>query len=330
MKFISLTQLVFLALLGSFLSIWSCRREVVIPLPAIVGKPSAATTGCMFVGAPGSMTLTMRLDIYVVDRNGRQVAGLSNTNFTIPTVSGRTYQLTSVSSDNLAAKPGGYSAMLLLDQSGSILTSDPNDLRIQASKIFLDYLGASDVAALASFPGTYDYFHLHSGFTRDTKRMKSSLDTLSYTEGGGTPLYEATMDATDYTARYGATTNKAVIIFTDGQSSGALDATIQNAQQKGIPLYTVGLSSGINVNVLARMASETCGAFFYAKDAEQLITSFGTLGNLLRGSAKVYRTNWSIVRNSGTWRTGDIITNTLKVTIPNSEAIEVPFWLTIK
>lgn len=320
-------------LLGSFLLVWGCRREVEIALPnqpKIEGKPSAATTGCMFVGAPGSATLTMRLDVYAVDKNGRQIGGLNQANFAIATAAGRTYQLQKVTPAALVNKPGGYSALMLLDQSGSIISNDPKDLRISAGKIFMDYMSPDDVVALASFPSRSGNFKLHSRFTRQTDGMKRSLDSLANTESGGTPLYEATILATDYTALNGPTANKAVIVFTDGQASGALDQCIANAQQKGIPLFTIGLTNGVNVEVLSRMASETCGAFFYARDAEQLVTSFGTLGNLLRGKAQVYRTDWTIVRSSGTWRVGDIVTSTVKLTIPNGDVIDVPFWLKVK
>ncbi|MBD2751844.1 vWA domain-containing protein [Spirosoma validum] len=339
MKTLTHFQRLTVLLLGTFVLTWSCRREVEVPLPAlpkIVGKPSAATVGCMFVGAPGSSTLTMRLDIYVVDKNGRQVNGLKQTDFTIPTASGRTYQLQRLTSTALTDKAGGYSAMILLDQSGSIIDNDPKDLRIDASKIFMDYMGSDDVVALSSFSGsrlgpnfTYN-FTLHSRFAHETSRMKRSLDSLSDNEGGGTPLYEATTLATNYAAQNGPTSNKAVIVFTDGQASGDLDGCIANAQQKGIPLYTIGLTNGVDVAVLSRMATETCGAFFYAKDAEQLVTSFGTLGNLLRGKAQVYRTEWTIVRSSGTWRTGEIVTSTMKVALPNGDPLDVPFWIKVK
>lgn len=334
MKKLILFRTIVLLFIGSLLLVSSCRREVEVPLPAlpvIEGKPSAATTGCMFVGAPGSATLTMRLDVYAVDKNGRQISGLKATNFTIPTASGLTYGLQKVSSTALTTKTGGYSAMMLMDQSGSIADTDPQDLRIQAGKIFMDYIGTDDVAALSTFSGYNTYtFSLRSKFTHEKEGMKKSLDSLARRVTGGTPLYEATVAATNYTDKNAPTSNKAVIVFTDGQASGDLDGCIANAQQKGIPLFTIGLTSGVNVQVLSRMATETCGAFFYAKDAEQLVTSFGTLGNLLRGKVQVYRTEWTIVRSSGIWRTGDVVTSSIKLTIPNADPLDVPFWLKVK
>ncbi|MEZ0540253.1 vWA domain-containing protein [Fibrella arboris] len=327
-----------LLLISIFLLTWSCRREVEVPLPArpqIVGKPSVASLGGLVTGAVGGDKIEFRVDMYVVDRSGKYVQGLNQSNFGITATSPAsfTYSLAKLEVVNQAAKTGGYSAMLLLDQSGSILSTDPKDLRISASKIFLDYLGTSDQAGLASF--TDDYFgavKVHQTFSRNTAAMKKSLDTLATTEDGGTPLYYSSVLMTDYTATNAKTANKAVIIFTDGEntnSSATLANAIDRAKNQGVPLYMVGLSNGVNVSVLSRMANETGGAFFYAKDAEQLVTSFGTLGNLLRGSAQLYRSTWTAARRTGKWTSGQIISETIKVALPNGDIIDVPFYLQI-
>ena len=91
----------------------------------------------------------------------------------------------------------------------------------------------------------------------------------------------------------------------------------------------VGLSSGVNTQVLSQMANETGGAFFFAKDAEQLVTTFGTLGNLLRGSAQLYRSAWVATRRTGNWTSGSVIAETIKIILPNNEVIETPFYVKV-
>ncbi|GAB3926005.1 vWA domain-containing protein [Larkinella terrae] len=316
----------------------SCRKEVeiVLPGPLIEGQPSAASMAGKPLSTAGS-AFKFTVDLYVVNKSGRYVSGLSKQHFSIPdnTVSQRKYTLDDVKTASLVNKPGGYSAMILLDQSGSILTTDPNDLRIEGSKIFLDYLGKDDYVSLVSFPtnSSDSRAKYHKGFSRDINAMKASLDTLAQTERGGTPLYKTAFEVTNYTAANAKTVNKAVIVFTDGADTDggkSLQNVIDNAVQKSIPIFTVGLSSGVDVNVLSQMANETGGAFFWAKDAKQLITSFGTLGNLLRGTAQVYRTYWTVTRATGTWRAGDVVTGTIKVDLKNGEIIEVPFWVKVQ
>ena len=341
MKTLTLFRFVAILFIGSLLIVSSCRREVEVPLPSgpkIEGKPSAASLGGMTTGQTGTDKMEFRVDLYVVDRSGRYVQGLKPGNFAITATSPSsfTYTLSKLEVVGQTAKAGGYSALILLDQSGSIALgsapTDPNDLRIAASKIFLDYLGPNDQVAIASFTDSYtNSVVIHQGFSRNRNAMKKTLDSLSTTEGGNTPLYYSSVVATDYTAQNAKTANKAVIIFTDGENNrpGTLATTISNAKQKGIPLFTVGLSAGINTQVLSQMANETGGAFFYAKDAEQLVTSFGTLGNLLHGTAQLYRSTWVVTRKSGKWASGQIITETIRVVIPNGDTIDVPFYIQV-
>ncbi|WP_020607110.1 vWA domain-containing protein [Spirosoma spitsbergense] len=339
MKKLTLFRFTLLLFIGLFLVVSSCRREVEVPLPSVPkidGKPSAASLGGVATGQVGTDKIEFRVDLYVVDRSGRYVQGLKPADFTITATSpsSYTYALTKLEVVGQTAKAGGYSALLLMDQSGSIITTDPRDLRIDAGKIFLDYLGANDQVALASFTDSYtNSVILHQGFSRNKDVMKKTLDSLSKTEGGGTPLYYSSVQMTDYTAQNAKTNNKAIIIFTDGQNdtyrATSLNEAIASAKAKNTPLYTVGLSNGVNVQVLSQLANETGGAFFYAKNAEQLVTSFGTLGNLLRGAAQLYRSTWVATRRTGKWASGNIIAETIKVAIPNGDIIEAPFYIRI-
>lgn len=127
--------------------------------------------------------------------------------------------------------------------------------------------------------------------------------------------------------------NKAVIVFTDGQNTSggvSIDELIGNARSKNIQLHTVGLSQGVNKNVLARMAGETEGAFIFASDALQLITAFGTLGDLLSGTGQIYTVAWEASRPSS-WGNNVHIGNSVLVSIPGStDPIELPFLINIE
>ncbi|MCX6216077.1 vWA domain-containing protein [Spirosoma sp.] len=316
------------------IAISSCRRIIDLPVASLNAKPSAAATASLSTSSTGLEKLTFSVDVFVVDKNGRLITGLQPSNFKIINTVTNLYELIDVSTSNLTSKPGGYSAMLLLDQTGSISTTDPFNLRIEASKIFLNNLGTDDYTGLTSFTSSYtSVVKVHSGFTNKTEQMKKSLDTLALNVSGGTPLYTSTIQSVTYTAQKGPTANKAVIVFTDGENNVTTntleDATTKAIQQK-IPLFTVGLSTDVNVNVLAQMANETSGAFFYAKDAGQLISTFGTLGNLLQGQGQVYRTTWSVTRTGSKWATGQVISTTIYVTLFDGTVIEVPFWLKVK
>lgn len=316
------------------LGISSCRRIIDLPVASLNAKPSAAATASISTSPAGLDKITFSVDVFVVDKNGRLITGLKPENFKIINSVVNSYQLIDVTTSDLISKSGGYSAMLLLDQTGSISTTDPNNLRIEASKIFLNNLGANDYTAMMSFTSSYSGFvKLHSGFSKQTDGMKKTLDTLALNVSGGTPLYTSSIQSVTYTAQKGPTSNKAVIVFTDGENNvttNTLDDATAKAIQLKIPLFTVGLSTDVNVNVLAQMANETSGAFFYAKDAGQLISTFGTLGNLLQGKGQIYRTTWSVTKTGSKWAAGQIIATTIYVTLFDGTVIEVPFWLKVK
>jgi hypothetical protein len=80
---------------------------------------------------------------------------------------------------------------------------------------------------------------------------------------------------------------KAVVLFTDGGDTtcGSPEAcrarreqSIQGANDNQMRLFTIGLSSGVDVAALGELANRTGGAFLYADTAEQLFPLYGSLG----------------------------------------------------
>lgn len=279
----------------------SCKRTIEIEIPAIKGDPSGAiiTTKVISTGDK----YVFETDVHVVNERGQFVRNLGKNNFTIKdsTISGNKFgfSLLDLKNGTTSAK-GDYSAMLLLDQSGSIVSTDPDDARIDACKIFLNSLGGNDNVGLASFTGNYsNYFQIHQNFSRDIKPMISTLDILSYTEGGGTPLYYSAYGLVDYVDKNAINkSNKALILFTDGDdTNGGRTPTqiIEYANSKNVQIFTVGLGRSLgSLGILADIADKTNGYFMWAQDAKQLISYFGTLGKLLEGNAGYYRMRWEL------------------------------------
>ncbi len=194
---------------------------------------------------------------------------------------------------------GAYSADLVLDQSGSINDTDPNNLRLDAVKIFCSNLANSDYVLLSAFASggilSYDITK-YGDFTNNGKSYFSTIESLKDKVDGGTPLYQATAVAISTVYKEGPTSNKAVVIFTDGEDTEggwSIPELIDFAVSKGVRIYTVGLSSGINNKVLSRLAVKTGGAFIKAYNAPQLVSAFGTLGRILEGTAQIYSGVWT-------------------------------------
>ncbi|WP_118196554.1 vWA domain-containing protein [Albibacterium indicum] len=223
-------------------------------------------------------------------------------------------------------KAGNYSALLLMDQSGSISSTDPENYRLDAARIFSLNLGANNNVALWSFSGSN--YKAILDFTTDTANVIREIENLRDKEGGSTPLYRSQYEAITYTKGNSNKANKAVLTFTDGQNSGSgnSEEVVNHAKSQGITLYNIGLGD-VSTDLLLQQAVATKGAFMYAKDAKQLISFFGNLDKLLSHTATYYQTEWTVRSKSGEkpFQGQGQIKHEVKVTFPFGGQISVPF-----
>jgi hypothetical protein len=304
-----------------------------------IAAPIAAVVGARVVSS-NATSAVFAIDIFAADATGASINNLASTNFSIAgftsSTSGATYTFTQNSvSTATQSVVGPYSVMLLLDQSGSITGTDPTDARLFAAKVFLESLGSGDNVQLAAFAsgGSLAFSPVTvygSGFTSDGRSYFSTVDQLGNLEGGNTPLYQSTYSAMVHTRQNGPNTNRAVVVFTDGNDTdgvrtiadiGALSA------QNGVRVFTVGLSNGIDVGTLAEMARLGRGAYFHANSARQLISTFGSLGKLLNGSAAVYSTRWSVTVDRSAFGSGAWFSTGVRIDTPSGQLV-APFRIT--
>lgn len=219
-----------------------------------------------------------------------------------------------------------YSALMLMDQSGSISSTDPKNNRLDAATAFCRNLGAADNVSPWSFQGS-SYQQYGAGFTRDTGFLINAIKALKGKETGSTPLYLAQNNAVDYCYNNAVNANKAVLTFTDGADNNSAGTTsqqvINNATVKNIKLFNIGLDAA-ETPILVQQALSTRGAFMYAKDARQLISMFGNLGKLLASSATYYHTTWKVNRSSGNFTSGNL-QSSVTVLLPYGGTVTIPF-----
>ena len=195
------------------------------------------------------------------------------------------------------------SVVLTMDQSGSITSTDPNDVRISAAKEFLHSLSSSDESYLVSFAqgnSCTDYDITGYGvttsadfgaFTDDHTAYFSTLDGFIGCESGGTPLYDASLSSIDALQQNAVKASSAVVLFTDGDdtaSFASMDDVISRATGNDTRVFTIGLSEAVNYDVLSKIARGTSGAFFYAYDMGHMVSAFRGMNNLLTGTYTVY------------------------------------------
>ncbi len=242
-----------------------------------------------------------------------------------------------------------YAAALLLGQSGSIYDTDPTGARLYSAKAFLGSLGADDRVLLAAFAGGAGAsiptvpLTVYAPF-RDRSSAPdyfASLDALAMQVGGNTPLY-ASLDslrqhlAADTTLP--ADLTQAVVLFTDGTDTACGDVaachtrraqSIQAALESQVRLFTIGLSSNVDVVALGELATQTGGAFLYADSAEQLLPLYSSLGKLLSLSLPTYRLRWAVQADpAGSFKSGQTLLGKVQVTV-GSTRVDVPFLVGI-
>ncbi len=286
--------------------------------------PSAGVMEVRKMGLADSV-LTFEVDLFVVDSEGNTITGLTASDFSIEDGTSSDGIFFDYEQLEIEYMPPGnataYSAALLLDQSGSIISTDPYDSRIQAAKVFFDSVGSNDEVLLSAFAsnGLLPYECTYWGnFTSYGSSYFSTLEDLSDQESGGTPLYDSILTMMDYTYNNGMNENKAVVVFTDGAdtaSSATIDTIASDFENTGVKVFTVGLSAGVDEAVLGEIAVRTDGCLMYTLDARQLVSLFGTLGNLLDGTSGLYRTVWTLTAEGEdignyNWLCDDIQVNT--------------------
>jgi von Willebrand factor type A domain len=148
----------------------------------------------------------MRFNVSVTDRNGRAIAGMRQTDFTV-FENGIERRVTNVAPAN---EP--FNLILLLDVSGSI--EERMDFIRKAARDFLRTASPQDRISIISFR---DDIQIISDFTTDRAMLSRKLDEID--AGGGTALYDALgyILATPIKQLRGERT--AVVIMSDGDDN---------------------------------------------------------------------------------------------------------------
>lgn len=303
------------------------------------GVPAGGGVLAVDIGDRTTLTLEFEMDVFVIDNDGDIVTGLQDSDLffedavfdwiDVPDAEDPFFSFTQNCFETMETPDyGPYSAVMLMDQSGSITSTDPGDTRIDAAKIFFGALGPDDEAILAAFAsaGSLSSDFVHWGDFEMQYDFDSTLDMLASLEGGGTPLFDATVVYTDKVAAEGNNSNKAVVVFTDGddtESNNSLAFAVENASEKGIKIFTVGLSDGVDRGVLQQLAFGTGGSMMYTADAANLVALYGTLGNLLSGGVAYYHTCWTVERDKQDFSEGNFNTS-LRVARPGGGYAYVP------
>jgi hypothetical protein len=176
-------------------------------------------------------------------------------------------------------------AEAIVDDSGSMVVTDPNRLRVQALDLLINALSSKTNLGAIEFGSSFESATPSADVVFPTEpigpnaaAMKTALDESIQGDAGGTD-YNAAFD----TARAANPGAQARIFLTDGgHNAGTYNDTHLNPPpQSQTPTYVVGFSAGLSLPEdqarLAKIASDTGGRYFPLPDSSALQSVMGQI-----------------------------------------------------
>ena len=177
----------------------------------------------------------MRLNASVMDRNGRAIGGMKESDFTIYE-NGVERKIT-----NVVAAQEPFNLVLLLDVSGSV--EERIDFIRKAARDFLNTASRQDRIAIISFR---DDIQVISDFSTDRRMLSRKLDEID--AGGATALYDALAYVLADTVKPLHGERTAVVILSDGDDNKSFvpfPALLEAAIESGVLIYPLYVPSGL-------------------------------------------------------------------------------------
>lgn len=165
-----------------------------------------------------------------------------------------------------AAKP--LKVVLTIDSSGSMQSNDPKNLRLSVAKEFVSKFEDIDKAAVISFD---QYVTTRCGFTNDKQTLYNAISKVG-NNGNWTYIGKAlTQSLSLFVNDEGENeTTNYIILLTDGLSHDTITNYQTICNEYNIKVYTIGLGSGVDKNLLTKIANETGGKYYFASVATDL------------------------------------------------------------
>lgn len=253
------------------------------------GQPSSATISFAYDSSLGSEGESFQPRIYYYNEEAGTLEELSNQTVSGNTVTASvehfsTYLLLNKVEfdavweadirppDDASAGLTGLDVVFVIDTSGSMSWNDGSGLRVEAAKQFVEKLGEKDRAAVIDFDSSAT---LKTAFTSDHSTLASMIDECG-DDNGGTNLTRGMSLAIDQFTNEEYTRTDAykyIIFLTDGDGNYDTQLTTEAAEQ-GIVVFTVGLGSSIDEDLLKDIAEGTGGKYYFASSSDELLNIY--------------------------------------------------------
>ncbi|WP_054027548.1 vWA domain-containing protein [Bacillus sp. FJAT-28004] len=178
-------------------------------------------------------------------------------------------------------------AVLVLDVSNSMSTSDPGKIGNEAMKMFIDMLSTQgDQVGIVAYTDEIqrEKALLEIQSTADKEKLKSFIDQLN--RGAYTDISVGVKEAVQILDDGADQSHEPMIILladgnndfneksgrTQSQSDADMEKALKEANDKGVPIYTIGLNANgkLNEAALAKLSEVTGGKSFSTDSADDL------------------------------------------------------------
>ncbi len=258
-------------------------KKLLFTLVVVITAASAATMQdaaprIEITGVNASDLPVVTVTVNVFDSLGQPVRGLAAADFSLVgevADLGAIVDVANVTDDDLA-----FSVVLMIDTSSSMYER-PFVAAQEAARTFISAIGPNDSVAIYDFDSD---IRLVQDFTTDKTALLSAIDSLSL--GGKTALYGAGLEGVIKASTSG-NPRRVVILLSDGSEYGGVsDAlrgdALQEALQRGVPVYTIGLGYGADRTYLQELAQGTNAQFYESPTPEELLAIYQQLADTLR------------------------------------------------
>ncbi|MDI6858305.1 MAG: VWA domain-containing protein [Dehalococcoidia bacterium] len=176
----------------------------------------------------------------------------------------------------------GLAVVMVIDTSGS-MAGAPLAAAREAALRLIDSLLPNDRASIIAFA---DGLGAPGPFTSDRQALAATLGGLQ--AGGATALYDAVI-AGVRTARDAPLPRKVVVLLTDGHeweatSAATMEQSLAEASAAGVPVFTIGVGTEVNVPYLEEVARRSGGRFIAAPAPGDIPGVYEGIGKMLRAA----------------------------------------------
>lgn len=160
---------------------------------------------------------------------------------------------------------------VVMDNSGSMSGTPLDDAKLAAEACINNMDTATQKLAIITYSNSAN---VDVGLTSAQATLTSGVRAIQ--SAGGTNISAGILAGLDTLSNVSGT--RAIILLTDGQdgNTGAIEETIQKAQQAGVAIYAVGFGD-VNSEYMRNIAQSTGGKFIYAANSTELSDIYITL-----------------------------------------------------